>query len=284
MQQGVTLIKVALFLLSLAVTPLVIAETLIDADPVVELETALAEQRQRKDGPKAADRLFSSEEWALRMSVLISSLLTDARISDDEFNAFYRANPRVLGLDEKNSPFGPPRPGDHEVGAKIGRASEARRTIVSLFRLIFALRDPRVVPLITPALNETTPAIHYHDYSIDGPQNSAATNLKYLADQGVIAAHGLSSGDVEGWRKWWSENKTQFGPVPAALRELGEAQAGNASAPPKIAPKQSPGEALTRSAESGGSPRSRSFDLWPWALVVIGTAVAALLFRKKLRS
>jgi hypothetical protein len=195
-------------------------------DPLVELQQKRKEEADRRDsnipGPKAADELLANQDWRNRMATQIALAIEACRYNGGAAKV---------------------------EGPEVYMNDPARRRVGDLISALTMLKDPRVIPLIAPALRETSPGSDHGDFAIEPPQKEAAGALRTLAITKVITvADPKDSHDYIGWGKWWTENKLNFDEVPEPLKAIDEGRITKTFDPNSVAPeKKSSPETLAQS-------------------------------------
>ena len=235
--------KIIIILLTLTALAVSVSPAL-GLDPMEEILQKRQAEGKRRDtnmpGPTAADELFANQDWRNRMATQIAMAIEGCRYTGplEELQIKYKQ------LREKD----PDGAATAEVlgalrleGAKAAMGDSARMKIAEMFSALERLNDPRVVPLIAPALRETSPGTYWDDSGVAPPQRVAAGVLRAFADRKVITiADPKQSWDYSGWGSWWKENKLDFDQVPEPLRAIDEGRITKTLDPNSVAPEGKP--------------------------------------------
>jgi hypothetical protein len=91
--------------------------------------------------------------------------------------------------------------------SEIDRANQSAYQFGVVCKQLQRLRDPRVVGLVAPFLDEETESFNHGDYTVRAPQNRAAEVLSNLAAEKLIDAPVIDEFNLERWRSWWNSKK-----------------------------------------------------------------------------
>ena len=121
-----------------------------------------------------------------------------------------------LALPEKDEP-------GETTDQEYATAVRSRAQLASLVRALTLLQDERVPRLIGPLLGEVGMDLSDEDTMIQSPQTIAAGTLAaMLSPDGKVTDYPEET-DVDGWRRWWGENKERFGNVLTVSARIDEA-------------------------------------------------------------
>jgi hypothetical protein len=156
--------------------------------------------------------------------------------------------------------------------ARIDQATESAIQFGALCKQLERLRDPRVLGLVAPFLDEETESFDQGDYTVRAPENRVAEVLSTLTVQKVISAPAIGEFDLEAWRSWWNANKKSARTHDSSVLASTSPAAPNSSSDAKNAP--APGK------EPQPEPhRFVSFTL-PLVGIVIVLALCLTMFRR----
>ena len=275
----------------------------VDADiwdklgPFRAPKLSIEELRQMKDA------LYAIPDWENRLGDALARLALASRYSGS-YDTIQKENAEFLAKRQSNTPLTPEEAQQwkehvlrlQKEGRIRERTTDSRAEIYNIMHALSHTADERVIPLVAPILFEQIREIYEGDSRITVPQDEAAGALLNLSLRGVKMAGAPTGYNLNEWRKWWKENRGNYGPVPPALAALEATEGGTRPIPPAATPPPAPPATPTPKAavpastpESSISPAPkpvaeqispRISPLWLIALPVI-LLLFALLARRR---
>jgi hypothetical protein len=203
---------------------------LLQAADLADQDAAIYERIDKVGDPSIADAerkaqssaLLDDEAWVQKTWRRISELAIKSRYDKpitpaavpppDEAKPAEVEKPKSkkandpLALPEKEEP-------EETTDQEYATAVRSRAQLASLVRALTLLQDERVPRLIGPLLGEVGKDLSDEDTMIQSPQVIAAGTLAALLSPDGKVTDYPEETDVDGWRRWWGENRERFGKV-----------------------------------------------------------------------
>jgi hypothetical protein len=187
-------------------------------DVVLQRLQEVRKSRTDSEGRNVAlERLLNDRDWITAAWSQISSLVVMARYDESDWA---RAIKEVTELSKTEASLDAVSEraldGIHRFETaqqRRGNAEGARQRICMILSYFISLGDARVIRFIGPLLEENETNMWASDYGIPSVEHSASSAIHELISKGVAVPNTPQSPfDQEGWRRWWRDNHSQFGP------------------------------------------------------------------------